>query len=130
VTGAAGWSVTLPAGYEQDGPGRFRQAATGRELRIETGRGQSDAVADRQRQAATFAGRNPTYREIRIDPVDVQGVQGADWEFTFRGLHVLNRVFNVNGTGHSLWLQAPEGEWDAARADFDAVAGAFRPAGG
>jgi hypothetical protein len=43
---------------------------------------------------------------------------------------VLNRVFNVGGTGHSLWLQAPEGEFDAARQDFDAIAGAFSPAGG
>ena len=87
-------------------------------------------MADREAQSAGFAQRNPSYERIRIDPVEYQGVQGADWEFTFSGLHVLNRVFNLDGTGHSLWLQTPEEDFGAAREDFDAIAGAFSPAGG
>ena len=129
-TGAAGWTVTLPPGYEETGEGRYRQADTGRELRIATGEGRPDAVADREAQAAGFAERNPSYEQIRIEPVDYQGVEGADWEFTFEGLHVLNRVFNLDGTGHSLWLQTPEDDFDAARADFDAIAETFSPVGG
>ena len=129
-TGEAGWTVTLPPGYERTGTGRYRQADTGRELRITTGPGQPDAVADREAQAAGFAQRNPSYEEIRIEPVEYQGVEGADWEFTFEGLHVLNRVFVVDGTGHSLWLQTPEDDFDAARADFDAIAEGFSPVGG
>ncbi len=127
---ADGWTVTLPAGYERRGGGRYRQADTGRELRIETGEGQPDAIADRERQAASFARNNPSYREIRIDPVQSKGVQGADWEFTFDGLHVLNRVFVVGGTGHSLWLQTPEDDFSQARQDFQLIADAFSPVGG
>jgi len=129
-TGAAGWTVTLPAGYQRSGTGRYRQAGTGRELRVSTGTGQPDAVADRERQAATFARRNPSYERISIEPVDYRGLEAADWEFTFEGLHVLNRVFVVDGTGHSLWLQTPEDDFSAARQDFDAIAEAFRPVGG
>jgi serine/threonine protein kinase len=129
-TGEAGWTVTLPAGYERTGSGRYRQADTGRELRIATGPGQGDAVADREAQAAGFASRNPSYEQIRIEPVEVKGVEGADWEFTFEGLHVLNRVFVVDGTGHSLWLQTPEDDFSAARADFDAIVDGFSPVGG
>jgi serine/threonine protein kinase len=127
---ADGWTVTLPAGYERTSRGRYRQADTGRELRIETGEGQPDAVADRERQAASFARNNPSYQEIRIDPVQYKGVPGADWEFTFEGLHVLNRVFVIGGTGHSLWLQTPEDDVSAARQDFDRIADAFSPVGG
>ena len=116
--------------YERTGEGRYRQADTGRELRITTGTGQPDAVADRERQAASFARRNPSYERIRIEPVDYQGVEAADWEFTFEGLHVLNRVFVVDGTGHSLWLQTPEDDYSAARADFDAIVDGFSPGGG
>ena len=122
--------MTLPPGYERTGTGRYRQADTGRELRIETGTGQPDAVADREAQAAGFAERNPSYEQIRIEAVDYKGVEAADWEFTFDGLHVLNRVFNVGGTGHSLWLQTPEEDVDAARQDFDAIADGFSPVGG
>ena len=129
-TGAAGWTVTLPAGYERTGTGRYRQADTGRELRIATGPGQPDAVADREAQAQGFASRNPSYEQIRIEPVEVKGVEGADWEFTFEGLHVLNRVFVVDGTGHSLWLQTPEEDFSEARADFDAIVDGFSPVGG
>jgi hypothetical protein len=87
-------------------------------------------VADRESQAARFAQRNPSYERIRIEAVEYQGVQGADWEFTFSGLHVLNRVFNLDGTGHSLWLQTPEDDVSGAREDFDAIAGAFSPVDG
>jgi hypothetical protein len=80
--------------------------------------------------AADFAGRYPSYEQIRIEPVDYRGLEAADWEFTFRGLHVLNRVFVVDGTGHSLWLQTPEGDVSGARQDFDAIADAFSPVGG
>jgi len=129
-TGEAGWTVALPPGYEPTGNGRYRQADTGRELRVSTGPGQPDAVADREQQAASFAQRNPSYEQIRIEPVDYKGYEAADWEFTFEGLHVLNRVFVVDGTGHSLWLQTPEDDFSAARQDFDAIAGAFVPVGG
>ena len=129
-TGRAGWTVALPPGYRQTRPGEYRQASTGRTLRIETGPGQADAVADRERQEQDFARRHPSYERIRIEPVDYRGYEAADWEFTYSGLHVLNRVFVVDGLGHSLFFQTPAGDWAAAEEDFHGIARAFQPVGG
>jgi hypothetical protein len=128
-TGGAGWTVALPPDYARTGNGVYRTPSR-RTLRVESGPGQPDAVADRQKQARSFAQRHPTYREIRIEPVDYRGYEAADWEFTFEGVRVLNRVFVVDGVGHSLWLQAPEGDFPAAVQDFETIAGAFEPVGG
>jgi hypothetical protein len=126
-TGGAGWTVALPPGYEQTRPGEYRHVETGRTLRVDTGPGQPDAVADREAQAEDFARRHPSYEEIRIEPVDYRGYEAADWEFTYEGLHVLNRVFVVDGTGHSLFLQTPRSDIDGAREDFAGIVAAFRP---
>ena len=128
-TGGDGWTVALPPGYEQTRAGEYVQAATGRTLRVDTGPANPPAVADREAQAQDFARRHPTYEEIRIEAVDYRGYEAADWEFTYEGLHVLNRVFVVGETGHSLFLQAPEDDIEGSRADLLGIAGAFRPAG-
>ena len=39
------------------------------------------------------------------------------------------RVFVVGETGHSLFLQTPEDDFEGARADLLGIADAFRPAG-
>ena len=127
-TGGAGWTVGLPPGYVRTRAGEYRSAETGRTLRVETGPGQPDAVADRERAAASFRRRHPTYSQIRIAPADYRGYEAADWEFTYEGLHAFNRVFVVDGTGHSLLLQA-DADDTGARADFEAIVSAFRPAG-
>ena len=126
--GAAGWTVALPPGYRETGAGEY-VGPSGRTLRIETGPGKSDAVADRKAQAMDFQERHPSYREIRIDPVDYRGYEAADWEFTYEGRHVLNRVFVVDGTGHSLFFQTRSGDFAAAEGDFEGIAKAFQPAG-
>jgi hypothetical protein len=92
--------------------------------------GQPDAVADRRQQARSFAQRHPSYEEISIQSVDYRGYEAADWEFTYEGLRVINRVFVVDGTGHSLFFQTKQGDFAQARADFDGIAAAFRPVGG
>jgi hypothetical protein len=123
-----GWTVALPPGFAQTRAGEYRDAGTGRTLRVETGAGQPDAVADRERAAAGFARRHPTYRQVRLEAVDYRGYEAADWEFTYEGLHVVNRVFVVDGTGHSLWLQTRADDGASARADLEAIAAAFTPA--
>ncbi len=128
-TGAEGWTVALPPGYEQTGTGEYVQASTRRTLRVDTGPANPPAVADRQAQATDFAQRHPTYEEIRIEPVDYRGYEAADWEFTYEGLHVLNRVFVVGDRGYSLFLQTPEGDAEGGVADLRGIAEAFRPAG-
>ncbi|TBR17948.1 MAG: serine/threonine protein kinase, partial [Chitinophagaceae bacterium] len=127
-TGAAGWTVALPPGYEQTREGEYVQADTGRTLRIDSGPGKPDAVADRRAQAEDFERRHPSYEKIRIDAVDYRGYEAADWEFTYRGLHVLNRVFVVDGQGYSLYLQAPQRDAEGVRQDLVAVAERFEPA--
>jgi hypothetical protein len=128
--GAAGWTVALPPGYAQTRSGEYQQASSGRTLRVDTGPGQPDAVADRERQARDFERRHPSYKEIRIERVDYRGYEAADWEFTYEGLHVINRVFVVEGTGHSLFFQTGAGDFADAEEDFAGIAAAFRPAGG
>ncbi|MDP9497269.1 MAG: hypothetical protein M3P46_06345 [Actinomycetota bacterium] len=120
----ADWTVGSFAGNPQ-----YRDPDTGRVLRVETGTGAADPVADRRRQARSFAQRHPSYREIAIRPVQYRGSAAADWEFTYEGRHVLNRVFVVDGRGHSLFLQAPQGD-ASLRSQFEQIAGAFRPAVG
>ena len=128
--GSAGWTVAVPPGYTSQGGGAYRDAATGRTLRIETGAGQPDAVADRRAAARSFRSRHPSYREISIRSADYRGYEAADWEFTYEGLHVIDRVFVVKGTGHSLYFQTRSADFAAARADFDRIAAAFDPVGG
>ncbi len=127
-TAPAGWTVGLPPGWTERRAGEYRDGE-GRTLRVETGAGQPDAVADRQAAARSFAQRHPTYRELRIVPVDYRGYEAADWEFTYEGRHVVNRVFVVDGTGHSLFLQVPEGD-TGVRGRMDELAAAFTPVGG
>jgi hypothetical protein len=127
--GGAGWTVALPPGYRQTRAGEYRDADTGRTLRVETGTGQPDAVADRERAAVGFAQRNPSYEEISIEEVDYRGYEAADWQFTYSGLQVVNRVFVVGRTGHSLYFQFPQGD-AGARAEFERIAAAFVPVGG
>jgi hypothetical protein len=126
--GRAGWTVALPPGYEQTRSGEY-VAPNRRTLRVAAGKGKADAVADREAQAADFAKRHPSYEEIRIEAVDYRGYDAADWEFTYDGLHVINRVFVVDGVGHSLFFQTPAGDFGDARADFDGIVKTFQPVG-
>jgi hypothetical protein len=130
-TGGSGWTVALPPGYQQTRSGEY-VGPNRRTLRVDTtgaGGGGSDAVADREQQAQDFKSRHPSYREIRIEAVDYRGYEAADWEFTYDGLHVINRVFVVDGRGHSLFFQTRAGDFAAARSDFDGIVRAFRPVG-
>lgn len=86
-------------------------------------------MADREAQAESFRERHPSYEQIRIEAVEYRGYEAADWEFTYEGLHVINRVFVVDGVGHSLFFQTGTADFAEARADFDAIARAFRPVG-
>ena len=95
---------------------------------METGTGRPDAVADRERAEGSFARRHPTYERIAITGVDYRGAEAADWESTYEGQHVLNRVFVVDGTGHSLFFQTRTADFAGARADVDGIIAAFRPA--
>jgi hypothetical protein len=134
----AGATVAVPASYEVGSFGGFPQykdPTTGRTLRISAtppGGGKSDAVQDRRDQAAAFRTNHSGYREIAIRSADYRGLEAADWEFTYASggatLHVVNRVFVVDGRGWSLFFQTRSSDdWNAARAEFDHMAAAFKP---
>ncbi|MCW2621930.1 MAG: serine/threonine protein kinase, partial [Frankiales bacterium] len=130
-TAPPGWVAAVPASYDVRSFGGFpeyRDPRTGRTLRIQTGPGQPDAVADRQRQARSFAAAHPTYREVALGPATYRGYEAADWEFTYEGLHVLDRVFVVDGRGYSLYFQTPQDDFTAARAELETVFATFVPA--
>ncbi len=132
-TDGPGWTVAVPPGWSAgtfDGVPQYRDPATGRTLRVETGTGQPDAVADRERAAESFARRHPTYREISIAAADYRGYPAADWEFTYEGLRVFDRVFVVDGRGYSLLFQTPQADYPRAQDDLQAILATFRPAGG
>jgi hypothetical protein len=132
------WTVAVPPSYTPgsfNGSPQYKDQKTGRTLRVSTtaaGGGKSDAVADRRVQAAAFAAKHQNYRQIAIDKADYRGLEAADWEFTYddggASLHALSRVFVVDGRGYSLFFQTRStDDWNAARADFDKIAAAFKP---
>jgi hypothetical protein len=133
----SGWTVAVPPAYAPgsfNGYPQYKDRATGRTLRVSTtgAGGKTDAVQDRRVQAAGFAAKYQSYRQISIAKADYRGLEAADWEFTYAdggaSLHALNRVFVVNGQGYSLFFQTHgDDDWNAARADFDKIAAAFQP---
>jgi hypothetical protein len=134
----SGWTVAVPPSYSPgsfNGFPQYKDPATGRTIRVSTtaaGGGKRDAVADRRAQAAMFAAKYPSYREISIAKADYRGWEAADWEFTYTdggaALHALDRVFVVDGRGYSLFFQThATDDWAAAKADFDKIAAAFQP---
>jgi hypothetical protein len=136
-SGPAGWTAAVPAAYTPGtftGDPQYKDPATRRTLRVSTTEnGRSDPVQDRRDQAAAFARTHDAYREIAITATTFQGYPAADWEFTYSSggasLRALNRVSVVNGRGYSLFFQThTSDDWSAARADFERMAAAFRPA--
>ncbi len=135
ISGSAGWQTGVPPSYAEstfNGSPQWKDQSTGRTLRITTGRGQADAVKDREFQAAAFAKSHEAYQQIQIVKADYRGYDAADWEFTYRDggadLHALNRVFVVEGTGFSIFFQTRStDDWSAARKDFDQVVASFQP---
>ena len=85
-------------------------------------------MADRERAEHSSVRRHPTYERIAITRVDYRGHEASGWEFTCEGLHVLDRVFVVEGTGHSLFFQTRAGDFAGARSDVQGIISAFRPA--
>ena len=115
---------------------QYKDRATGRTLRVSTTARRAAASPTPWPTAGRRLRRSPpkhqNYREIAIAKADYRGLEAADWEFTYddggASLHALDRVFVVDGTGYSLFFQTHgTDDWDAAKADFDKIAAAFKP---
>ena len=137
--GAAGWTLRTPvrrAGWRSPCPPatpRAAAASTAIRDRPHPARRDRPGPARRRRRPAGgregFRPRHPSYEEIGIRSVDYRGYEAADWEFTYEGLHVIDRVFVVDGTGHSLYFQTRAGDFADARSDFDGIAENFQAVG-
>jgi serine/threonine protein kinase len=133
-----GFSVAVPQGWTEQRSDStyvdFLDPQTGGFLRIDqTTTPKSDPVADWISQEESVAARLPDYERIRIEPVEYNGWNAADWEFTWQGsngqLHVLDRGF-VTGPdrGYALYWSMPESAWGDRLDEFETVADSFQPA--
>ncbi len=134
ISGSAGWQTGVPASYAEStfsGAPQWKDQATGRTLRINTGAGQANALADSETRAATFARTHEAYQQLRMEKADYRGYEAADWEFTYRdggaSLHALHRYFVVGDTGYSVFFQTrTTDDWAAARKDLDQILASFQ----
>ncbi len=135
IAGSAGWETGVPPSYVEStfsGAPQWKDQSSGRTLRITTGRGQANAVKDRELQAASFAKSHDAYQQLKLEKADYRGYEAADWEFTYRDggadLHAINRVFVVDKTGYSVFFQTRSSDdWNAALKDFEQVLASFQP---
>ena len=80
-------------------------------------------------QEKSTSKRLPNYQRIRIESVEYNGWDAADWEFTFgNNTHVLNRGFVPDKNhGYAIYLSSREENWSANQQVFDTAADTFQP---
>ncbi|WP_230205273.1 serine/threonine-protein kinase [Parafrankia elaeagni] len=138
-SGAAGWSVAVPGGwqYTRRSPTRELFTAPGGfpELLVETRAvaGPSAIGAWREQEPTV---RNdddsPGYQLVSIRPADGgDGTSAAIWEFTStsngRTVHTLDYAVVRNGHGYALRWRIPEEQWDPNSEVMRQIIASFRP---
>ena len=97
---------------------------------------QADQLADWRQQAANRAESDPTYQQIRIQPVAYRGYDAAVWEFNnvFQGerTHVIDQGFIVRPRhlGYAIEFYGPDADWSPVFATmWNELLSSFGPAG-
>jgi eukaryotic-like serine/threonine-protein kinase len=130
-----GGSVAVPSGWEarpeQDGHIDFVESGTGTYLRF-AWRSPPDpagALGAWQEYAPQFGSRWNEYQTIRIEQVEYRGWDAADWEYSYDGMHAINRGFVVTGTNYAFGLNlvTREADWEETRELFDIFTATFQP---
>ncbi len=133
----SGFSVAVPEGWQAT-----QNSATAVDLKSpdgssflrvdQTSEPKKDAAKAWEQQEKSTKNELPNYQRISIEPVDYNGWEAADWEFTFGNqTHVLNRGFVTDSThGYALYMSSREDAWDANMKVFQTAAATFKPAGG
>ena len=130
-----GFSIAVPSDWTADRQGGrvyLRDPASSAYLLVDqTTTPAADPVADWRQQERIVSQKLSGYRLIRIDPLQVKGWRGADWEFTHgTGTHVLNRnLVTGPAQAYALYWSVPSRSWDTRLAQFEQITASFRPRG-
>lgn len=131
---ATGYIVGIPEGWEPT-PRADNQtdfvSPTGAYLRVEwTDTPGDDVLGTLEGIYDDFASRNEGYEEIAIEPVEYQGYEAAQAEYTYTAgdvtLHAINLQFVTGEFGFALNFQTNEEEWDASVPTFEAIKESFQ----
>lgn len=134
---AIGYQVSYPEGWtivpQSDSVTDFRDPETGAYLRMdwveEPG---PDAVAGWESASERFAAEHDEYVELGIEPVEFQGFEAAEWEYTYvdggAELHAVNLGVVTDTYGYALNFQTRAEDWEESQALFEAIKESFVPA--
>ncbi|MGY0024446.1 protein kinase domain-containing protein [Streptomyces sp. YJ-C3] len=138
VADRKGFSLAVPEGFTRslDGP-RVLYTSPGRTFRIgiKVSAVPAGGPGAAQRRAAADGPRtNPGYRDGKVTDTSHDGHDAALWEFTWNGFsaaegarHTLDLCWREGRRMYDVWVSAPVGRIDQARAYFDAAVDTFAP---
>ncbi|MFJ9035433.1 serine/threonine-protein kinase [Streptomyces sp. NPDC102406] len=136
-----GFALAVPKGFSRslDGPRVFYMSPD-RTFRIgvRSSRPRPGGPAAAQREAAAEGPRtNPGYRDGKVTDTSHDEHDAALWEFTWDGFtdtegprHTVDLCWEEGGRMYDVWVSAPVGRVDEARAYFDAAVDTFVPSAG
>jgi eukaryotic-like serine/threonine-protein kinase len=134
---AIGYQVAYPEGWtvvpQSDSVTDFRDPETGAYLRMdwveEPG---PDAVAGWESASDRFAAEHDEYVELGIEPIEFQGFEAAEWEYTYvdggAELHAVNVGVVTDTYGYALNFQTRAEDWEESQPLFEAIKESFVPA--
>lgn len=130
---ATGYVVGVPEGWTTTPRAENRTdfvSPTGAYLRTEwTDTPGDDVLGTLEDIYDNFAGRHEGYQEIALEPVEYQGYEAAQAEYTYTDgdvtLHAINLQFVTGEYGFALNFQANEDEWDDLLPTFESIKASF-----
>ncbi|MGD6753928.1 serine/threonine-protein kinase [Streptomyces sp. BH105] len=137
VADPEGFRLAVPEGFTRsvDGPRIFYTSPGGTyRIGIRTGAAEGGGPGAVQRRSdAAGAKNNPGYRDAKVTDTSHNGHDAALWEFTWDGFttaegarHTVDLCWAEGGRMYDVWVSAPVGDTDRARAHFDAAVDTFR----
>ncbi|WP_268247761.1 serine/threonine-protein kinase [Actinomadura citrea] len=132
---AGAYSVRVPAGWQAERRGgvmTWKDAGTGRGLRIAPVPGDPLAGLRAEERDAVVEHRYPGYERLRLEPVPEVVDGAAEWEFTWRdGVHkAVRHVLCGRAAGYEFCFHAPDPEWTPGQRLYDRILKSFRPENG
>jgi hypothetical protein len=132
----SGYSVGVPSGWpaevQRNGVVDVMERNSTRFLRLITVDSTTAAFEQLTAAEKQFSGSSSygLYQRVKLQRVDYQGLDAADWEFTFTlsGVprHVLYRGIVSGGRTYGLYLSTPEDQWAKSKGVFQVAADTFR----